>query len=117
MIETSVLTHLIVTNICNKYYIEWCGKIADTKPKFINGKPLFIIISSESRVELNTTDMIELERRAKLITEPRGRGAVSTDTAHIYIREENGHDKLLGRVIHDRVKTYAPMFDKVWYER
>ena len=61
--------------------------------------------------------MIELERRAKLITEPRGRGAVSTDTARIYIREENGHDKLLGKVVHDRVKTYAPMFDKVWYER
>lgn len=116
MIETSVLTHLIVTNICNKYYIEWCGKIADTKPKFINGKPLFIIISSESRVELNTTDMIELERRAKLITEPRGRGAVSTDTARIYIREENGHDKLLGRVIHDRVKSFAPMYDFVGYE-
>lgn len=117
MEERRIKTHLIITDIHEKYHIEWCGKIADIKPKFINGKPLFIIISSESRVELNTTDMVELERRAKFITEPRGRGAVSTDTARIYIREENGHDKLLGRVIHDRVKTYAPMFDKVWYER
>ena len=120
MEEKMIKSHLIVTDIHDEYHISWCGKIAEAKPKFKNGKPIFIIIgskNSEGRIELNTTNMKEIEECARLLTNPKGRSAVTTDTARIFIKEENGSEKLLGVLTHNHVKSYAPMYDKVYYER
>jgi len=111
MSEVMLKTHLIVSNIHEEYNIDWCGSIADAKPVFKNNMPIFIIISSEERRELNTVDIKKIEECAKKITRPRGRQAVTTDVARIYIKEENGKQKLLGKVTHNHVKEYRQMYD------
>ena len=116
MEKVLIKSHLIVTDVHNEYHINWCGKIIDTKPKFKNGKPIFIVTGGNGRMELNTTDMIRVENCAKLCTKPKGRTAVSTDTARIYIVEEDDNEKLLGILTHDRVKTFAPMYDRVGWK-
>ena len=115
MQEVMLKTHLIITDIHNEYHMDWCGKIADAKPKLENGLPIFIIIGSRGRIELNTIDMNRIERAAKSLTYPKGRSAVSTDTSRIYIKEVDGNEMLLGVMTHKNVKTFAPMFDKVGY--
>lgn len=117
MKEVFLKSHLITTDIHEEYHIDWCGKLKDTKPKFKNGKPIFIIIGSESRNELNTTDIKMVEKYAKMMTKPKGREAVTTDAARIFIKEENGREKLLGIVTHNHVKTFAPMYDKFLFEK
>ena len=117
MQEIMVKTHLIIKDIQNEYYMNWCGKLSDAKPALNeNGMPAFVIISSQSRIELNTIDINYLERCAKKLTSPKGRGAISTDKAYIYIKEVGGNEKLLGILTHKRVKTFAPMYDKVGYK-
>ena len=108
-------THLIITDIHNEYHMDWCGKIIDARPLMENGKPLFIIIGSERRIEISTTDINRLEKAAKLLTHPRGHSAVSVDTARIYIKEIDGNEKLLGVLTHKNIKKFAPMFDKIGY--
>ena len=115
MQEISIKSHLIITDIHNEYHMKWCGKIANAKPKLKNGMPVFAVIGSKGRIELNTTDINQLERAAKLLTQPKGRSSISTDTAHIYIKEVDGNEMLLGTLVHTNVKTFAPMFDKVGY--
>ena len=115
MEEISVKTHLIITDIHDEYHMNWCGKIANAKPYLKNGLPLFIIIGTGGRLELNTIDMEHLERSAKLLTRPKGRSAVTKDTARIYIREVDGNDLLLGVLMHKNVKTFAPMHDKIGF--
>jgi len=112
MQEVMLKTHLIVTNVHEEYLVEWCGSIAKTKPLFKNDMPVFIIIGSEERMELNTLDIKIVEENAKRLTHPRGRQAVTTDTSRIYIKEENGHEEFLGRVIHNHVKQYQQMYDR-----
>ena len=116
MEEVLIKTHLIVTDVQNEYDINWCGKIIDSKPLFKNNKPVFVIVGSEGRLELNTTDMTELEKWAKKYTQPHGRSAVSTDSSRIYLVEEDGNEKLLGIVTHNRIKKYAQMMDKVGWQ-
>ena len=116
MTEVLVKTHLIVTSIHEEYNINWSGKILDAKPKFKNNKPIFIVVASGGRIEVNTTDMNRVEKCAKLLTMPKGRQAITTDKAYIYILEENDNEKLLGTLTHNHVKTYAPMYDKFDYE-
>ena len=108
-----VKTHLIITDIHDEYHMNWCGKIAEAKPLLKNGLPLFIIIGTKGRLELNTIDMKHLERSAKLMTRPKGRSAITTDTARIYIKEADGNDFLLGVLTHKNIKTFSPMHDKV----
>ena len=115
MEEISVKTHLIITDIHDEYHMNWCGKIANAKPYLKNGLPLFIIIGTGGRLELNTIDMKYLEKSAKLLTRPKGRSAVTKDTARIYIREVDGNDLLLGVLTHKNVKTFAPMHDKIGF--
>jgi hypothetical protein len=115
MEEISVKTHLIITDIHDEYHMNWCGKIANAKPYLKNGLPLFIIIGTGGRLELNTIDMKHLEKSAKLLTRPKGRSAVNKDTARIYIREADGNDLLLGVLTHKNVKTFAPMHDKIGF--
>ena len=117
MQEIMVKTHLIIKDIHEEYHMNWCGKLFDAKPALNeNGMPTFIIVGSQSRIELNTIDINYLERCAKKLTSPKGRGAVSTDKAYIYIKEIDGNEKLLGILTHKRVKTFAPMYDKVGYK-
>ena len=115
MEEISVKTHLIITDIHDEYYMNWFGKIAEAKPILKNGLPIFIIIGSGGRIELNTIDIDQLERNAKLLTRPKGRTAVTSDSSHIYIQETNGNLMPLGTLTHKKVKTFAPMYDKVGY--
>ena len=115
MEEISVKTHLIITDIHDEYHMNWCGKIANAKPYLKNGLPLFIIIGTGGRLELNTIDMKHLEKSAKLLTRPKGRSAVNKDTSRIYIREVDGNDLLLGVLTHKNVKTFAPMHDKIGF--
>lgn len=117
MEEVKLKTHLIITDVHEEYHIEWTGKIAEARPKFKNGKPIFIVIGGNGRVELNTVDMKFIEKTAKLMTAPKGRSGVTTDKAKIFIKEEDGKEKLLGTVTHNHVKTYAPMYDKIGYEK
>ena len=111
MQEVMLKTHLIVTDVHEEYIIDWCGYIADTKPILKNGLPIFIIIGSESRMELNTIDIKLIEESAKRLTHPKGRQAITTDIARIYIKEENGKETFLGKVIHHHIKQYQQMFD------
>ena len=115
MEEISIKTHLIITDIHDEYHMNWCGKIANAKPYLKNGLPLFIIIGTGGRLELNTIDMKRLEKSAKLLTRPKGRSAVNKDTARIYIREVDGNALLLGVLTHKNVKTFAPMHDKIGF--
>ena len=113
--ERLIKSHLIVVDTHNEYDMRWMGKILDCKPKFKNGKPIFAIVGGGGRMELNTTDMKRIEHCAKLCTRPRGRSATTTDTARIYIIEEDDNERLLGIMTHNHVKQYAPMFDSVYY--
>ena len=115
MEELTVKTHLIITDIHDEYHMNWCGKIADAKPLLKDGLPLFIIIGTRGRIELNCVDMKRIERCAKSLTYPKGRSAVSIDTSRIYIKEIDGNDFLLGVMTHKNIKTFAPMHDKVGF--
>ena len=116
MQEVMVKTHLIITDIHNEYHVNWCGKIRDAKPAFSKkGLPIFAIVGSGGRIEVSTGDMTYLEKCAKLLTHPKGRSAITADEAKIYIKEVDGNEKLLGILTHKRVKTFAPMYDKVGY--
>ena len=115
MEEVLIKSHLIVTEVHSEYSIKWVGRVLDTKPKFKNNKPIFVIRGGKGRTELNTTDMVRIEKCAKMCTRPKGRSAVTTDTARIYIVEENDNEKLMGILTHNHVKTFAPMYDRVGY--
>ena len=115
MQEVLLKTHLIITDIHEEYHMKWCGKIANTKPLLKNGMPNFIIIGSKGRIELNTVDINQLEVNAKRLTYPKGNSAITVDSSHIYIKEIDGNESLLGILTHKRVKTFAPMYDKIAY--
>ena len=113
MEEVLIKSHLIVTDVHEEYHINWCGRIIDAKPKFKNGRPIFVVVGGNGRMELNTTDMARIEKCAKLCTKPKGREAVTTDTARIYIVEEDNNEKLMGILTHNHIKSFAPMYDRV----
>ena len=116
MKEVMVKTHLIITDIHEEYHMKWCGSITDAKPLIENGKPVFVIRSKEGAVEVNTTNVKYLEDIAKSMTSPKGRSALTTDTASVYIKQIDGTEKVLGILIHDHIKHFAPMYDAVYYE-
>ena len=116
MEEISIKTHLIITDIHDEYHMNWCGKIANAKPQLKNGLPIFVIIGTRGRIELNTIDITQLENAAKLLTHPKGRSAISKDTSRIYIKEVDGNEMLLGVLTHKNVKTFSQMYDKVGYK-
>ena len=115
MQEVMVKTHLIVSNVYDEYKIDWCGRIADAKPLLKNGLPVFVIIGGEGRLELNTIDMKHIEECAKKMTRPRGKQAVTTDVARIYIKENNSNEMLIGKVTHNHIKQYQQMYDRVGF--
>lgn len=105
-------THLIVTEQHDNYFIKWYNRLLDCKPDLKDGLLHFAITSSTGRREIATMNMKEVEKIAIKSTYPKGRGALTTDKARIYLREEDGGEKLLGVVTHDHVRKYAPMFDE-----
>lgn len=108
-----VNTRFICIDSQDEYYINWHKKIIDTNPIFDkNGKLSFVIIGSQSRMEINTLDIKYLEKCAKLLTCPKGRSAVSTDKAYIYIKEIGGKETMIGVLIHNRIKTFVPTNSK-----
>ena len=113
MQEVMLKTHLIITDIHNEYHMNWCGKLIDAKPLIKNGLPVFSVVGSKGRIELNTIDMDQLERTAKLLTQPKGRTAITVDKARVYIKEVDDNEMLIGVLTHKNVKTFAPMYDKV----
>lgn len=113
MTEIRLKTHLIITDTHEEYTMKWRGKIKEVTPKIENGMPVFVVIGGSRRIVLNTIDMKRIENCAKKLTSPRGKGSFTTDTAQIYIVEEDGNEKLMGVLTHNRVRQYAPMFDKV----
>lgn len=106
-----VKTHLIVTDQYEDYRIDWYNRLIDCNPKFKNGLPIFIVISSTGRREMNTFNIKDIEKVALKSTYPRGRGSVTTDKARIYIKEDDDNEKLLGIVTHNHIRKYAPMYD------
>ena len=84
---------------------------------YLNNSVESIIIGSTGRLEINTIDMKHLERSAKLLTRPKGRSAVTTDTSRIYIKEVDGNEMLIGVMTHKNVKTFSPMFDKFGFQK
>lgn len=114
--EVMMKTHLIVTKVENDYHIKWLKRVIDTKPMFKNNKPIFVIVGGNGRMELNTTDMKYVEKCARKMTLPKGRTAFTSDTARIYIKEAEDKEELLGVLTHNKVKTFAPMFDPVWVD-
>ena len=116
MQEIMVKTHLIITDIHSEYHMNWCGKLFNTQPMLdAQGLPTFVIIGSNSRMEVNTIDMDYLEKCAKTLTYPKGKSAISIDKAYIYIKEIDSNETLLGVLTHKRVKSFAPMHDKIGY--
>lgn len=104
-------THPYVSGMHEEYFVDWCGKLIDCDPVIKNHMPIFIIISSTDRYELNTLDIKRIEDVAKTATKPHGRAAVTTDTARIYILERDGNQQLMGTVTHNHVKEYRQMYD------
>lgn len=115
MQEIMLKTHLIVTDVHEEYTIKWCGKLKDAKPFIKNGLPVFIIVGSRGRVELNTIDIKYIEQTAKNLSHPRGRESITSDSVHIYLLEEDENEKLMGKVFHNHVKQYQQMYDKFEY--
>ena len=116
MEEKLVKTHLIVTNIENNYSIKWVKTIKETRPVFKNNKLVFIIVGGNGRMEVNTNDMTRVEKCAKMMSYPKGRTAVTSDFVRISIKQEDESEVLIGILTHTRVKTFAPMFDKIWVQ-
>ena len=111
--KMTTTTRFICIDSRDEYSIKWHRKIIDTNPIFDrNGKLSFAIIGSQNRMEINTLDMKYLEKCAKLMTRPKGRSAISTDKAYIYIKEINGTETMLGVLTHNRIKTFVPANSK-----
>lgn len=111
MEEVRLKTHLIVTDVHEEYFVDWCGKLYDSKPELKDGLPVFIIVGTEGRIELNTIDIPLIEKCAKRMTRPKGKQAFTSDTSRIYLLEEDGNQKLMAVVTHNHIKKFAPMYD------
>ena len=105
-------TRLICIGCDDNFQMKWIRKIIDTNPIFDEDKLSFVIIGSNSRIEISTMDFNRLENVAKRITVPKGRSAISTDKAYIYIKEVGGGEKLMGVLTHNRIKTFVPVNSK-----
>lgn len=114
MQEIKVKTHLIISEIHEEYDVKWTGKFKDAKPLLNKeGLPLFIIISDDTRIELNTVSMKDIEACAKRIAHPKGRSAITSAVSRIYLKEVDGSERYMGSVTHRRVKKFQQMYDKV----
>lgn len=112
MAIVNLKTHLIISDMHEEYFVKWTGKMSNVKPLIRNGLPVFVVVGSDGRIELNTLDIKDIEKTAKSLTHPRGREVFTTDYARIYIVEEDETETLMGKVTHNHIKQYQQMFDK-----
>ena len=112
MQEVMLKTHLICTDVHEEYSVKWCGKLIDAKPQLKNDLPIFVLVGTNGRMELNTIDIEFIEHTAKRLSHPRGRESVTSDCVHIYLLEEDGTERLMGKVFHNHVKQYQQMYDR-----
>ena len=112
MSEVMLKTHLIVSGMHEEYSIKWNGQLANANPMFKHDEPVFVIVGSEARVEIETFDLKRVEECAKRLAVPHGKQAVTTATSYIYIKEVGGSERFLGRVVHNHIKEYKQMYDK-----
>ena len=115
MQEISIHSHCYVKEVHEEYHIRWTGKIDAIEPKFKNNQLVFVIVGGAGRMELNTNDMTRIERCAKLCTQPKGRAAITSDVAYIYIVNKDDTERLIGTLTHNHVKEYGQVNDKVYY--
>ena len=115
MSDVMLKTHLICTGVREEYFVKWCGKLIDAHPLLKNGLPVFIIISADGRTELNTIDIQTIEKYAKYACHPRGRSSTTFDCVRIYLLEEDGSERLMGKVFQNHIKQYQQMFDRFEY--
>jgi len=115
MQEVMLKTHLFCAGVTEEYSVKWCGKLANVTPSLKNDLPIFIIVGSEGRIELNTIDIKLIERCAKNLSHPRGKESFTTDCARIYILDEHENEVLMGKVFHNHIKQYKQMFDRFEY--
>lgn len=109
-----VKTHLIVTEQFDEYGTRWVRRLIDTNPEFNSeGTLTFAILSNKGRIEMKTFDINSVQRMAQKFTEPKGRGALTSDKSYIYIKEMGGKETLIGVVQHDHIRRYAPMYDEI----
>lgn len=104
-------TKFILLKTENNFYTKWCGRMIDSNPIIQNNKFIFVVISSDTRLEINTNDINYVEKIAKKMTKPKGRQAVASDSVRIYIKEKFDNEKLLGILFHNRIKVFAPVYD------
>lgn len=112
MSEVMLKTHLICKDVHEEYSIKWCGKLTDVKPFIKNDLPVFILVGTDGRMELNTIDIKMIEKCAKSLSHPHGREAITSDCVSIYLLDENENEILMGRVFHNHVKQYQQMYDR-----
>ena len=115
MAVVKLKTHLICTDMHDEYFVKWCGKLIDARPQLKNGLPIFIIVGTDGRVELNTIDIGSIEKCAKHLCHPHGRESFTSDCARIYLLEEDGNERLMGKVFQSHIKQYQQMFDEFEY--
>lgn len=115
MQEIRIKTHLIITDVRDEYSVKWFGSIINCDPVLKNGVPIFVLVSSEARIELNTIDITAIEECGKRLTRPKGRSAITSDKTRIFIKEKGDKETYIGVITHNHVKTFAPMYDKVGY--
>lgn len=85
----------------------------DANPVWENDQPIFILKSRTRRSELNTLDMTLIEKIGKDMAEPKGREARTSAKTYVYLKEENNKERLMCVITHTKIKTFAPMYDKV----
>ena len=108
-----VKTHLIVKDQYDEYEVKWVKPLIKTNPQFdSNGNLQFAVISNKGRLEVNTFNLMQLEKSAKNFTFPKGRQSVTKDKGYIYLKEKEG-ESLVAVVIHTHIRKYAPMYDDI----
>ena len=109
-----VKTHLIITDQYDDYEVKYVAKLIDLTPSLISRNSMsFVIVSRNSRYEVNTNDFKFLEETAKKFTITRGKEAYTEGTSRIYIKEKGDKETLLAIVRRKHYRVFAPMYDDV----
>mgnify|MGYP000000535356 FL=1 len=108
-----VKTHLITISQHDDYEVKWVNRLIDMKPQLKNELPTFVIISNKGRMELNTINILQVEKAAMKFSMPKGKESITSDRSYIYIKEQNNIETLLGIITHYHVRDFAPMYDEL----
>lgn len=106
-------TRWIVTDVEDSYSVKWIKTMKEIYPMFKNNKFIFIVVGGNGRMEINTNDMTRVEKCAKMMSYPKGRAAVTSDTVRIFVRQQDESEVLMGFLKHERAKTFAPIIERI----